>query len=209
VAAPTWCSSRLRTRKLTTRLSGICVIRSFARDLQRSCLRRVGRFQPALSGRRVLKESAWKLQALQEALFSCHEDWARHLEEAKPLLVAGEDGRAASSWSCPSLLKAVHLRRYLDLVAGIRMQRCQAPICREYFRVGPRSRESLYQPRASSTASAPAVHSWRCTGSARAGRPDATPTPPRTQYGATKASQGRENGIGMEYPHRYAHPCNA
>ncbi len=70
----------------------------------------------------------------------------RHLEDVRPLLVVDKDGEATSSWTCPSLLKAVHLMRYLDLVAGVKMQRCQAPGCREYFRVGPRSRESLYCP---------------------------------------------------------------
>jgi hypothetical protein len=70
----------------------------------------------------------------------------RQLEGVRPLLVAGEDGREVSSWSCPSLLKAIHLMRYLDFVSGVKMQRCQAPGCREYFRVGPRGRERLYCP---------------------------------------------------------------
>ena len=35
---------------------------------------------------------------------------------------------------------------FLDLAGGIRMQRCQAPGCREYFRVGPQSRGTLYCP---------------------------------------------------------------
>jgi hypothetical protein len=69
-----------------------------------------------------------------------------HLEDVRPLLVFGDDGRPASSWSCPSMLKALHLMRYLDLVAGVRVQRCQAPGCREYFRVGPRSSRSRYCP---------------------------------------------------------------
>ena len=69
-----------------------------------------------------------------------------NLEDVRPLLVTDKNGRAASSWYCPSLMKAIHLMRYLDLVAGVRMQRCQAPGCREYFRVGPGSRESLYCP---------------------------------------------------------------
>jgi len=70
----------------------------------------------------------------------------RQLDEVRLLHVADEVGRPTSGWSCPSLLKAVHLMHHLDLVAGVKMQRCQAPGCREYFRVGPRSRKRLYCP---------------------------------------------------------------
>ena len=70
----------------------------------------------------------------------------RHLAGVNPREVDDEDGRAASTWRCPSLLKALWLMRHLDKTAGIRLQRCQAPGCYEYFRVGPRSRESLYCP---------------------------------------------------------------
>ena len=71
---------------------------------------------------------------------------SQQLRHARPLFVADEQGRRALGWSCPSLLTAVHLMHYLDLVAGVRMQRCRAPGCREYFRIGPRGRESLYCP---------------------------------------------------------------
>lgn len=70
----------------------------------------------------------------------------RQLEEVRPLLVDDEEGREAGGWFCPSLLAAVHLMRYLDLIARIRMQKCQARGCPEYFRVGPRSRRRLYCP---------------------------------------------------------------
>jgi hypothetical protein len=70
----------------------------------------------------------------------------RKLKGVRPHAVAGADGRAVSSWHCPSLLKALYLMLYLDEAAGVRIQRCQASGCAEYFRVGPRSRESLYCP---------------------------------------------------------------
>jgi hypothetical protein len=68
----------------------------------------------------------------------------RELEEVSPLLVAGEDGSVKGGWACPSLLKAVHLMYFLDLLTGIRWQKCQDEGCRAYFRVGPRSRPRKY-----------------------------------------------------------------
>jgi hypothetical protein len=68
------------------------------------------------------------------------------LEGVSPRAVANDDGSLASSWRCPSLLKAVYLMLYLDKTAGVRLQKCRAPGCPEYYRVGPRSRESLYCP---------------------------------------------------------------
>jgi hypothetical protein len=70
----------------------------------------------------------------------------RHLERVNPREVYDEDGRASTSWRCPSLLKALWFMRHLDKTAGVRLQRCQAPGCYEYFRVGPRARASLYCP---------------------------------------------------------------
>jgi hypothetical protein len=58
----------------------------------------------------------------------------RHFECVDPREVEDEDGRAASSWRCPSLLKALWLMRHLDKTAGVRLQRCQSPGCYEYFR---------------------------------------------------------------------------
>src|SRR3954454_6132473 len=57
------------------------------------------------------------------------------LEEVSPLIVSGADGEGASSWSCSSLLEGVHLMCYLDFIHGVKMQKCQAPGCRESFRV--------------------------------------------------------------------------
>ena len=70
----------------------------------------------------------------------------RKLEDVRPLLVTDKDGRDASSWYCPSLLKALYLMIYLDRTSGTKIQRCQAPGCSEYFRVGSNSRVSLYCP---------------------------------------------------------------
>jgi len=70
----------------------------------------------------------------------------RLLEGVKPRAVVGEDGRLASSWYCPSLLKALYLMRYLDATTGTKIQRCEAPGCYNYFRVGPRGRASMYCP---------------------------------------------------------------
>jgi hypothetical protein len=68
----------------------------------------------------------------------------RELEGVSPLLVAGEGESVKGGWACPSLMKAVHLMYFLDLFAGVRWQKCEAPGCRAYFRVGPRSRERKY-----------------------------------------------------------------
>ncbi len=70
----------------------------------------------------------------------------RHLEGVNPREVEDEDGRPASSWYCPSLLKALHLMVHLDVTTGTKIQRCEAPDCLEYFRVGPRGRSSKYCP---------------------------------------------------------------
>jgi hypothetical protein len=68
----------------------------------------------------------------------------RHLESVNPREVDDEEGRTTSSWRCPSLLKALWLMRHLDATAGVRLQRCQAPNCYEYFRVGPHERPRKY-----------------------------------------------------------------
>jgi hypothetical protein len=69
------------------------------------------------------------------------------LEGVTPRAVDGDGGGLDSSWRCPSLLKAIYLMLYLDkTVHGVKLHKCQAPGCPEYYRVGPRSRESLYCP---------------------------------------------------------------
>jgi hypothetical protein len=69
-----------------------------------------------------------------------------NLEGVTPRIVVGDDGEPADTWSCPSLLKALYLMIYVDIRSGVRLQKCQAPGCAEYFRIGPRSRKSLYCP---------------------------------------------------------------
>ncbi len=68
------------------------------------------------------------------------------LEGVTPHAVAGDDGRLRDSWRCPSLLKAIYLMLYLDETSGGKLQECQDPDCFNYFRVGPRSRDSMYCP---------------------------------------------------------------
>ena len=68
----------------------------------------------------------------------------RQLEDARPLLVAAKDGALTGSWACPSLLKAVHLMYYLDVVSRVEMKKCQAPRCPEHSRARPRSTLQLY-----------------------------------------------------------------
>jgi hypothetical protein len=70
----------------------------------------------------------------------------RQLEEVRPRIVAGQEGRLTGGWACPSLLKAIHLMYYLDLLFEVELKKCQAPGCPEYFRVGPQSRLKLYCP---------------------------------------------------------------
>jgi hypothetical protein len=88
--------------------------------------------------------SMWR-QRLHNLAEPPHESYLNvKLEDVSPLLVSRADGEDAGSWSCSSLLEAVHLMRYLDLIYGVKMQKCQAPGCHESFRVGPRSRPRLY-----------------------------------------------------------------
>lgn len=68
------------------------------------------------------------------------------LEGVSPRAVANADGELASSWRCPSLLKAIYLMLYLDKTTGVRLQKCQDPRCSEYYRVPKRSRPSMYCP---------------------------------------------------------------
>ena len=70
----------------------------------------------------------------------------RHLEGVRPRAVASEDGRPAPSWYCPSLLKALYLMLYLDVTTGTKMQKCEAPGCYNYYRVGAHERDSKYCP---------------------------------------------------------------
>jgi hypothetical protein len=68
------------------------------------------------------------------------------LEDVSPRAVANEEGGLASSWRCPSLLKAAYLMLYLDEISSVRLLKCQAPNCPEHYRAGPLSRDSLYCP---------------------------------------------------------------
>jgi hypothetical protein len=70
----------------------------------------------------------------------------RVLEDVSPRAVANEEGGLAPSWRCPSLLKAVYLMLYLDETSRVRLLKCQAPNCPDYYRAGPLSRDSLYCP---------------------------------------------------------------
>jgi hypothetical protein len=90
--------------------------------------------------------AAWRAKLRSFAQLHSRGRLNRHLEGVNPCEVDGEDGRAASSWRCPSLLKALWLMLHLDKTTGVRLQRCQAPGCYEYFRVGPRGRASMYCP---------------------------------------------------------------
>ena len=69
------------------------------------------------------------------------------LEDVRPRAVANAEDGIASSWRCPSLLRAVYLMQFLDEDAKVRLQKCQAPNCPEYYRVGPKSRPSKYCPK--------------------------------------------------------------
>ena len=68
------------------------------------------------------------------------------LEDVSPRAVANQEGGLASSWRCPSLLKAVYLMLYLDVTSSVRLLKCQAPNCPDYYRAGPLSRPSKYCP---------------------------------------------------------------
>jgi hypothetical protein len=68
----------------------------------------------------------------------------RQLHEVSPLIVVGQDGTRMGGWNCSSLLKAVHLMYFLDLLTNVELKKCQAPGCFEYFRVEPRSGPRMY-----------------------------------------------------------------
>ena len=72
------------------------------------------------------------------------EYYDRKLADVRLHAVRGDDGRTALSYNCPSLLKALYLMIFLDEDAGVRMQRCQAPGCANYVRVGPLERGGMY-----------------------------------------------------------------
>jgi hypothetical protein len=72
------------------------------------------------------------------------EYYNRKLADVRLHAVRDDEGRTARSYNCSSLLKALYLMLLLDEDAGVRIQRCQAPGCSEYFRVGPGDRASMY-----------------------------------------------------------------
>jgi hypothetical protein len=89
----------------------------------------------------------WRDELSSFARDTSWEDLDRRLEGGiRPRAVPGKDRREAENWYCASVLKAIYLMRYLDLNSGMKMQKCQAPGCLEYFRVGPRSRSRKYCP---------------------------------------------------------------
>jgi hypothetical protein len=89
--------------------------------------------------------SAWREELRGFAQPRSPERVNRHLVGVNPREVGGNGG--ASSWYCPSLLKALWLMRHLDVHRGTVIKKCQAPGCPNYFRVGPRGdTESIYCP---------------------------------------------------------------
>jgi hypothetical protein len=114
--------------------------------------------------------SVWR-QRLRNLAEPPHENYLNvKLEGVSPMVVRRTDGEDAGSWSCSSLLEAVHLMQFLDSIHGVRMQRCQAPDCYDFFRVGPRSKPRLYchPSRERSRVGVPAERPRRSTASASA-----------------------------------------
>lgn len=89
--------------------------------------------------------STWRDQLRSFGQPSSPERVNRHLVGVNLREVGGNGG--ASSWYCPSLLKALWLMRHLDVHRGTIIKKCQAPGCPNYFRVGPGGdTESIYCP---------------------------------------------------------------
>jgi hypothetical protein len=89
--------------------------------------------------------SAWRDQLRHFAQFPSPERVNGHLVGVNPRVVVGNDD--ATSWYCPSHLKALWLMRHLDVHGGTMIKKCQAPRCPAYFRVGPRGDvNSMYCP---------------------------------------------------------------
>jgi hypothetical protein len=89
--------------------------------------------------------SAWRDELRSFAQPRSPERVNRHLVGVNLREVVGNGG--ASSWYCPSLLKALWLMRHLDVHGGTMIKKCQAPGCPAYFRIGPLGdTESIYCP---------------------------------------------------------------
>jgi hypothetical protein len=89
--------------------------------------------------------TAWRDELRSFAQPRSPERVNRHLVGVNPREVVGNGG--ASSWYCPSLLKALWFMRHLDVHGGTMIKKCQAPGCPNYFRVGPHGdTESIYCP---------------------------------------------------------------
>ena len=132
------------------------------------------------------------------------------LEVVTPHAVVGEDGRPKSSWRCPSLLKAIDLMLHLDGTSGGKIQECQAPGCPNYFRVGPRSRESMYcpPPPGKKQTHVPVEPHRGCTGNADAGALTPSGHHCRRNTLHYRANQRRKHGLDMRGSRLSAIRCN-
>jgi len=69
--------------------------------------------------------------------------WARILNEwlvdISPMLTFGEDGRLTPTLRCNTLLQAMYLMLWLDLIRGSELRECGCHDCASYYRVGPQT----------------------------------------------------------------------
>jgi hypothetical protein len=67
--------------------------------------------------------------------------WARILNEwlvdISPMITFGDDGRLTPTWRCNTLLQAMYLMLWLDLLRGSELRECGCHDCATYFRKGP------------------------------------------------------------------------
>jgi hypothetical protein len=76
-----------------------------------------------------------------------------YLREVSTHVFLGEDGNIEPGWYCRNLLQAMAVMRYLDLIGGNTIRKCQSRGCPNYFRVGSQSKSMYCSKRCANRAS--------------------------------------------------------
>jgi hypothetical protein len=97
----------------------------------------------------VRKESTFPWQSLLEdfpappyteeclpSLARIFDDW---LADTSPKFSVGENGKLSRSWRCSTLLQAMYLMLFEDLIGGARLRECDSRDCSNYYRLGPQT----------------------------------------------------------------------
>jgi len=69
--------------------------------------------------------------------------WAQLMNEwlvdISPMVTREQGGKLAPAWRCNSLLQAMYLMLWLDLIRGSELRECGCHDCANYYRVGPQT----------------------------------------------------------------------